>query len=63
MATGAFEDLEVYQLAERLADEVWGVVRSWENFSRDTVGKQRSLVLCPWFLVLGRGGWHGDGGV
>jgi len=40
MATGAFEDLEVYQLAERLADEVWGVVRSWDNFAKDTVGKQ-----------------------
>jgi four helix bundle protein len=40
MATGGFEDLEVYQLAERLADNVWGIVLSWDNFARDTVGKQ-----------------------
>jgi four helix bundle protein len=40
MATGGFEDLEVYQLAERLADEVWDIVLPWHNFARDTVGKQ-----------------------
>jgi four helix bundle protein len=40
MATGGFEDLEVYQLAERLADEVWDIVLPWHNFARDTVGNQ-----------------------
>jgi four helix bundle protein len=40
MAKSGFEDLEVYQLAERLADEVWDIVLSWNNFARDTVGKQ-----------------------
>jgi len=40
MATTDFEDLRVYQLAERLADEVWGIVGGWSIFARDTVGKQ-----------------------
>jgi len=35
-----FEQLKVYQLAERLADEVWAVVLKWEYFPRDTVGRQ-----------------------
>jgi four helix bundle protein len=36
----SFEKLEVYQLAERLAGEVWDQVRRWSTFARDTVGKQ-----------------------
>lgn len=35
-----FEKLRVYQMAESLADTVWTVVKSWNNFARDTVGKQ-----------------------
>jgi len=35
-----FENLEVYKLAERLADEIWSVVLRWDYFARDTVGKQ-----------------------
>jgi len=40
MATTAFEKLAVYQLAERLADEVWNIVGKWTPLARDTVGKQ-----------------------
>jgi four helix bundle protein len=40
MARAAFETLEVYKLSERLADAVWKVVRKWDSFARDTVGKQ-----------------------
>lgn len=40
MARSAFEKLEVYRLSERLADEAWQLARSWDNFSRDTIGKQ-----------------------
>ena len=40
MAKTHFENLLVYQLAERLADQVWAVVGHWEHFARDTVGKQ-----------------------
>jgi four helix bundle protein len=35
-----FENLQVYQLAEKLADEIWNIVLGWDYFSRDTVGKQ-----------------------
>ena len=35
-----FQELEVYQLAEKMADAVWAVVEKWHHFPRDTVGKQ-----------------------
>ena len=35
-----FENLRVYQLAEKLSDEIWAVVVTWEHFARETVGKQ-----------------------
>jgi four helix bundle protein len=40
MAQPTFETLHVYQLAERLANEVWNVVIQWSTFAQDTVGKQ-----------------------
>src|SRR5437870_5379371 len=40
MARTNFENLKVYKLAERLADEIWEVVLKWNYFARDTVGKQ-----------------------
>ncbi|MEH2163048.1 MAG: four helix bundle protein [Nostoc sp.] len=35
-----FENLEVYQLAEKLANEIWHIVKVWDNFTKDTLGKQ-----------------------
>jgi len=35
-----FEKLRVYQLAEELADLLWAIVLKWDNFSKDTIGKQ-----------------------
>ncbi|NJL77815.1 MAG: four helix bundle protein [Richelia sp. RM2_1_2] len=35
-----FEDLRVYQLAEKLANEIWDIVQNWKSFEKDTVGKQ-----------------------
>lgn len=35
-----FENLRVYQLSEQLADEIWDIVLQWDNFARDTIGKQ-----------------------
>jgi four helix bundle protein len=35
-----FEDLEVYRLAERFANEIWFIVKQWDNFAKDTIGKQ-----------------------
>ena len=40
MATKGFEHLEVYRLAEDLADKVWEAVKSWDTFAKSTVGRQ-----------------------
>src|SRR5688572_12166220 len=40
VSTIGFEELEVYRLAESIADQVWDLVRQWDGFARDTVGKQ-----------------------
>jgi four helix bundle protein len=40
MASCGFEDLQVYQLAEKLADVIWDMVVKWEYLAKDTVGKQ-----------------------
>ncbi|MDQ3633308.1 MAG: four helix bundle protein [Acidobacteriota bacterium] len=40
MSKTSFENLEVYQLAEKLADEVWKVVIKWEHFAKITIGQQ-----------------------
>jgi len=40
MARSNVESLRVYRLAEELADQVWTIVRRWNCFARDTIGKQ-----------------------
>jgi four helix bundle protein len=40
MSRTAFENLRVYRLAEKLADEVWDVVMTWDAFAKATVGEQ-----------------------
>lgn len=40
MAKSNFENLRVYQLAEKLADEIWFIVNNWGQFPQDTIGKQ-----------------------
>ncbi len=40
MAKTNFETLRVYHLAEKLADDLWNIALSWNNFARDTIGKQ-----------------------
>jgi four helix bundle protein len=40
MAKSNFENLLVYRLSERLADDVWDIVVKWPILARDTVGKQ-----------------------
>lgn len=34
------EDMEIYQLAMQIGEEVWEVVNQWDYFAKDTVGKQ-----------------------
>ncbi len=40
MGKANFESLQVYRLAERLADEVWKIVCKWDPFAKSTIGKQ-----------------------
>ena len=35
-----FENLKVYQLAEKLADEIWEIVIKWDYLAKSTVGQQ-----------------------
>jgi four helix bundle protein len=38
--TSSFRDLQIYQLAEKLANELWFIVNQWDSFAKDTGGKQ-----------------------
>src|SRR6476660_1894209 len=40
MPSVGFERLQVYQLAEKVADDIWQVVMAWPRLAQDTVGKQ-----------------------
>src|SRR5438874_12393493 len=40
MTRSNFENLRVYRLAEDIADAIWDVALNWNQFARDTVGKQ-----------------------
>ncbi len=40
MASTDFENLEVYRLAERIADEIWSLVMGWDSFAKNTIGSQ-----------------------
>ncbi|NWF89536.1 MAG: four helix bundle protein [Ignavibacteriaceae bacterium] len=35
-----FEDLEIFQLSEKLADAIWVMAISWDSFAKNTVGTQ-----------------------
>ena len=40
MTKTGFQNLQIYKLSEKLADEIWDVVIRWENLGKDTLGKQ-----------------------
>jgi len=40
MAYIPLDDLEVYQLAMEIGEETWKIVDVWEQFEKNTVGKQ-----------------------
>jgi four helix bundle protein len=35
-----FEELEIYQLSEKLCDQIWDIVVQWDYFPKNTVGMQ-----------------------
>lgn len=35
-----FENLRIYQLAEEIADLIWGIVVNWDYLAQNTFGKQ-----------------------
>ena len=45
MAKSNCENLQIYKLAESLADEIWNIVGNWEQFAKDTIGKQIVLSV------------------
>ncbi|MBE0647264.1 MAG: four helix bundle protein [Bacteroidales bacterium] len=34
------EELKLYQLAMEIAEEIWEIVKTWDHFAKDTIGKQ-----------------------
>jgi len=40
MGKANFEQLKVYRLAEKLADEIWKMVQTWQHFDKSTIGSQ-----------------------
>ena len=35
----SFQQLRVYQLAEKISNEIWFIVKKWDEFTKDTIGK------------------------
>ena len=54
------EDLDVYQMAEDLADIIWNICITWDYFAKDTIGKQlvRSVDSISSNLAEGHGRYH-----
>jgi hypothetical protein len=40
MSSQYFQELRVYKLAEKLADEIWAIVNQWEIIAKNTMGTQ-----------------------
>jgi hypothetical protein len=36
----SFQQLRVYQLAEKISNQIWFIVKKWDDFAKDTMGKQ-----------------------
>ena len=34
------DDMEIYQMAMKIGDEVWNYVAKWDHWLKDTIGKQ-----------------------
>lgn len=60
MKTESLDSLQVYQLAEALSDAIWKAVLVWDQFARDTIGKQivRSADSVGANIAEGVGRWN-----
>jgi len=54
------EELHVYQLSMDIGEKVWDIVRIWNKFEKDTIGKQllRSIDSVAANLSEGFGRYH-----
>jgi len=45
------DDFQVYQLAMDIAEEIYPIIRGWDYFDQDTLGKQliraADSIACP----------------
>ncbi|BAU08855.1 MULTISPECIES: four helix bundle protein [Fischerella] len=55
-----FEELQVYKLAEKLANKIWEIVIRWDDFAKDTIGKQivRAVDSIGANIAEGRGRYN-----
>jgi len=40
MEFSILDDLEIYKISDKLSNQIWKIVISWNYFDRDTLGKQ-----------------------
>ncbi|NOX46341.1 MAG: four helix bundle protein [Chlorobi bacterium] len=54
------ENLQVYSLSMKIGEDVWDIVDVWDNFAKDTVGKQlvRAIDSVAANLSEGFGRYH-----
>lgn len=60
MGYAGFEELDVYRLAERIADRCYEIVSSWRSLDQETVGKQliRAADSIGANIAEGHGRYH-----
>lgn len=56
-----FQDLEVYRLAETVADDLWAIVNKWGQFAQDTIGKQLTRAVDSIGANIAEGSGKGGG--
>ncbi len=54
------EELEIYKLSLNIGEKVWDIVMKWDNFSKETIGKQliRAVDSVSANLSEGYGRFH-----